>query len=60
MDDELGFGFNYSEPLEPTFNSNDFENDVNQHADKLSGDNLTEEEASHISEVSTNEKSKQN
>ena len=42
------------------FDNDDFENDINQHADKINGDNLTEEEASHISEVSTNEKSKQN
>ena len=56
MDEDLGYNTNY----EPTFDNDAFEDDINQHADKISGDNLTEEDASHISEVSTNEKSKQN
>ena len=34
--------------------------DINQHADKINDETLTKENASHISEVSTNEKSKNN
>ena len=41
-------------------NNCEFENDINEHADKINDETLTEENASHISEVSTNERSKKN
>ena len=34
--------------------------DINEHADKINDETLTKENASHISEVTTNEKSKNN
>ena len=40
--------------------NSDFENDINRHADEINDETLTEENASYISEVSTNEKSKTN
>ena len=37
-----------------------FENDIDQHADKMNDEKLSEENASHISEVNTNERSRNN
>ena len=48
----------FCEDFERSNNQSDFADEVNSHADKINDETLTEEDASYLSEVSTNEKSK--